>query len=73
MYSWSLPLVEYGDRWRSSRRLLHEFLNIRASKDFDDQHHYHSRDFILRISESPENLWDHTKLCVLTPRGPVCR
>ncbi|KAF9653254.1 CyP450 monooxygenase [Thelephora ganbajun] len=60
-YSWTLPLVGYGDRWRSSRRLLHEFLSIRATNTYDDQQHYYSRDFLLRIAESPQDLWDHIK------------
>jgi len=60
-YTWSLPLVHYGDRWRSSRRLLHEFLNARATNNYDDQQHYYSRDFILRIADSPDDLWDHIK------------
>ena len=55
-------MAEYGDRWRSSRRLLHEFLNVRAVKDFDDLQYHYSRDFALRLSESPEDLWGHMKL-----------
>ena len=62
IYPWSLPLSDYGDRWRSGRRLLHEFLNVKAARDYDDQQCYHTRDFILRLAESPENLWDHLKL-----------
>ena len=61
-YSAALPLIDYGDRWRSGRRLLHEFLNMKASKDYDDQQYYYSRDFILRLSESPDDLWDHMHL-----------
>jgi len=61
-YSWALTPADYGDRWKSGRRLLHEFLNIRAVKDYDNQQYYNSRDFILRLSESPEDLWDHVKL-----------
>lgn len=62
VYSWSLIPADYGDRWKSGRRLLHEFLNIRAVENYDSQQYHHSRDFILRLSESPENLWDHVKL-----------
>ncbi|KAF9784339.1 cytochrome P450 [Thelephora terrestris] len=61
-YAWSLPLAKYGDRWKTSRRLLHEFLNVRATSTYDDQQHYYSRDLILRIAESPDKLWDHLKL-----------
>jgi len=61
-YSWGLVPTDYGDRWKSSRRLLHEFLNIRATESYDDQQYYHARDFVLRLSESPEGLWDHLKL-----------
>ena len=73
VYSWSLPLTDYGDRWKSGRRLLHEFLNIRAVKDYDSQQYHHSRDFILRLSESPEDLWDHMKLWVLVLSCPPNR
>lgn len=61
-YSWALPLAEYGCRWKSSRRLLHRFLNPRATNTYDDQQHYHACDLILRIAESPDNLWDHVRL-----------
>jgi hypothetical protein len=63
-YSWALPLVPYGNRWKSSRRLLHEFLSAKATNNYDDQQHYYARDFILRIAESPDDLWDHIKLSV---------
>lgn len=61
-YSWTLPLVQYGDRWKASRRLLHEFLNTRATNTYDDQQHYYSHDFLFRLAGSPEDLWDHIKL-----------
>jgi len=60
--SWCLPLLRYDDRWKSSRRLLHEFLNAGASKNYDDQQYYYVHDMILRLAESPEGLWDIMKL-----------
>jgi hypothetical protein len=61
-YSWNLPFAQYGDHWKAGRRLLHGFLNARATNDYDNQQHYYSREFLLRLAESPEDLWDHIKL-----------
>ena len=61
-YSWSLPLAQYGDLWKASRRLLHEFLNARETNTYDLQQHYYSRELLLRLAGSPEDLWDHIDL-----------
>ena len=32
----NLAFIEYGDRWRTRRRMMHQFMHEKASKAFDD-------------------------------------
>ena len=64
--SWNVALMEYGNVWKHSRRLLHEFMNARAVKNFDDYQHKHSHRLLLRLAESPGNFADHIELWVFS-------
>jgi len=60
--SWDIPGMRYGSQWRNGRRLLHEFLNVRAVNKFDDYQYKYTRRFLSRLAETPENFLDHVKL-----------
>jgi hypothetical protein len=61
-YSWNLALMEYGSKWRESRRLLHKFLNVREVWRFDDYLRKHTRRFLFDLIESPDQFSHHTEL-----------
>ena len=64
--SWTMSLMKYGDEWRNTRRLLHEFMNPRAVTAFDDYQRKHAYRFLLRLAETPGDFLDHIELWVLS-------
>jgi hypothetical protein len=61
-YSWNIGVIGYGNLWKNSRRLLHEFLNVRAATNFDDYQRKHAQRLLPLLVESPENFSDHIEL-----------
>ena len=64
LYSWDMVGFSYGNQWRRARRLFHEFLNVNAVTNFDRYQHKHAYRFLSRLAETPEDFFDHAKLCV---------
>ena len=64
IYSWDIVGFGYGNRWRRSRRLFHEFLNVNAVANFDGYQHKHACRFLSSLAETPEDFFDHAQLCV---------
>lgn len=78
--SWNVAIMEYGNLWKNSRRLLHEFLSPKAVTRFDDYERKHAYRLLLHLSESPDDFSDHIELWVfsndrfvVTPIRYVCR
>ena len=63
-YSWSVPILLYGNKWRRGRRLFHEFFNMKAVTSFDGYQHKHAHRFILRLSQTPEDFLAHSQLYI---------
>ena len=63
-YSWSVPILLYGSKWKRGRRLFYEFFNVKAVDSFDDYQRKHARRFISRLSQTPEDFLAHSQLCV---------
>jgi len=61
MYSWDFAVSGYGSHWRRCRRLFHEFLNMKVVSRYDDHLKKHSRRFLSRLAETPENFLGHTQ------------
>ncbi|KAF9646067.1 cytochrome P450 [Thelephora ganbajun] len=61
VYSWDFALNGYGSRWRRCRKLFHEFLNVNAVSRFDNYLDKHTRRFLSRLAETPDNFLDHTQ------------
>ena len=57
--------MEYGNIWRNSRRLLHEFLNVRAVGEFDDYQRQYAHRLLSHLVESPDKFFNHAELYVL--------
>ena len=60
-YSWNVVAMECGSQWRSARRLLHKFLNVRAVTRFDDYQRKHAYRFLSHLVESPDHFFHHTE------------
>ena len=63
-YSWSIPILLYGSKWKRGRRLFHEFFNVKEVTNFDDHQRKHARRFISRLSQTPEDFLSHSQLSV---------
>ena len=63
-YSWIVPILPYGSRWKRERRLFHEFFNVKVVTSFDDYQRKHAHRFISRLSQTPEDFLAHSQLCV---------
>jgi len=62
--TWALPVMPYGNLWRTHRRLFHRFFNPSTATQFDDKIHRAINIFLHRLSESPERFLNHIRLCV---------
>lgn len=69
-YSWGIPVIGYGSKWRKGRRLFHEFFNAKAVTKFDDYQEKSAYRFISRLAETPEDFLDHAKLYVFLQMRP---
>lgn len=54
IWSWRLPVVSSGDRFRYLRRLYQSLLNPRMSKEFRKHHNYESIKLLLELLDDPE-------------------
>ena len=61
---WSFPLMQYGNTWRTHRRLFHRFFNVSVVDQFDDKIYKAVNTFLLRLSQSPERFLKHVHLYV---------
>ena len=67
-----IPL-QYGSKWRKTRRLFHEFFNMKAIINFDDYQRKHTYRFISRLSQTPEDFLSHAQLYVFPRIWPLYR
>jgi len=67
VYSWDFNMFDYGSQLRRCRRLFHEFLNANAVSRFDNYLNKHTRRFLSRLAETPDDFLGHAKLSV-----PLC-
>ena len=63
-YSWDIAIFGYGNRWRSGRRLFHEFLDPKAVTNFDGYQYKYTYRFLSRLADTPDDFFDHAQLCV---------
>ena len=68
VYSWDFNMFDYGSQLRRCRRLFHEFLGPHATSRFDNYLNKHTRRFLSRLAETPDDFLAHIRLSVL-PRS----
>ena len=68
-YSWAIPILGYGNRWKRGRRLFHEFFNTKVATNFDGHQRKCAHRLVSLLSQTPEDFLDHAQLCVLLDRG----
>jgi len=59
---WSFTVFEYGEKWRTYRRLFHEFFNVAAVKRFDEDQKKAVSRFLQNLSEHPADFRRHVRL-----------
>ena len=64
--------MQYGNIWRTHRKLFHRFFNISAASQFDDKIHKAVSVFLHRLSDSPERFLKHAHLYVSFRSIIVC-
>ena len=62
MTDWALSLLPSGDLWGTHRRLFHEVMNGRLTRNFDSLHLKYVHRFLSRLLEAPESFLQETEL-----------
>ena len=62
MVDWAMSLMPYGDRWVARRRLCHEVLNGRLTRNFDSHQIKYTHRFLSRLLETPEGFMQEAEL-----------
>ena len=59
---WSFTLFGYGEKWRTYRRLFHEFFNIATVDKYDEDQRKAASRLLKNLSEHPADFHDHIQL-----------
>lgn len=59
---WAFTLFEYGERWRTHRRLSHEFFNIASVGRYDEDQRKAASKLLKNLSEHPADFHHHVQL-----------
>jgi len=59
---WGFSAFEYGDRWRTYRRLFHEFFNIATVDGYDEDQRKAVSRLLKNLSENPADFDHHIRL-----------
>ena len=59
---WSFTVFEYGERWRTHRKLFHEFFNIATVSRYDEDQRKAASRLLKNLSEHPSDFHDHIQL-----------
>jgi len=62
MNKWSFPVFEYGEKWRTYRRLFHEFFNVATVKRYDEDQRKATSRLLQNLSERPADFRRHVQL-----------
>lgn len=53
-WNFNFAFIEYGELWRTRRRMIHQFMHEKASKAFDDIISRKAERLVQRIFKAPE-------------------
>ena len=59
---WSFTVFEYGERWRTHRKLFHEFFNVATVSRYDEDQRKAASRLLKNLSEHPSDFHDHIQL-----------
>ncbi|KAI0745142.1 cytochrome P450 [Earliella scabrosa] len=60
-WTWLFSVLPYGSQWRRTRRLFHEYLNSNATIKHRPIQQLHSRRYLVRMLETPEDFLHHAR------------
>ena len=60
--TWSFTVFEYGEKWRTYRRLFHEFFNIATVGKYDENQNKTVSRLLKNLSECPADFHQHIQL-----------
>ncbi|TBU55416.1 cytochrome P450 [Dichomitus squalens] len=64
--SWVIPLMQYGERWRKHRRLLHRYCNSAAARQYEPLQQRKARELLVQLRLEPDRFVEHSNYAVGT-------
>ncbi|CAL1703245.1 unnamed protein product [Somion occarium] len=58
---WSFGNLNYGDLWRRTRKVFHQYLGANAVHEFEETQFEHIREFLVRLRDTPDKCFDHMR------------
>ena len=58
----SMSFMPYGPRWRTHRRLFHEFINISTVENYDIDQVRAVSNFLVNLHQEPKGFREHIEL-----------
>ena len=59
---WAFTAFEYGERWKTHRRLFHEFFNIPTVDRYDEDQRKGASRLLKNLSDNPADFYNHIQL-----------
>jgi len=64
--SWNIAFLPYGPRWRSWRKVFHEYFHPSASRQYRPQELKAARQLVENLLRTPEQYGHHLRLSATT-------
>ena len=62
MNQWAFTIFEYGERWRTHRRLFHEFFNMATVDRYDEDQRKSTSRLLKSLGDNPAEFYHHIQL-----------
>ena len=66
----AMSLMPYGPRWRTHRRLFHDFINLSTVETYDVNQVKAVSNFLVNLHRNPEAFREHIYLFISFPCRP---
>lgn len=63
-WDFNMTLIEYGDKWRTHRKMMHHALHARAAEQYHAMQERETHKFLQRVINRPENFLDDVRRSV---------
>lgn len=60
----AMALMPYGQRWRTHRKLFHDFINLSTVDNYDVNQVKVVSTFLVNLHRNPEAFKEHVYLCI---------